>query len=100
METEHGHGNAFAGEFFQQRLEILTICRGDDKPCELIPVVQDVFDHVWVDIRVIVCFRLSEDGEADVANCLDPGANYIGAARSEEHTSELQSRGQLVCRLL
>src|SRR5690625_5878251 len=25
---------------------------------------------------------------------------YIGAGRSEEHTSELQSRGHLVCRLL
>src|SRR6266702_5672404 len=28
-----------------------------------------------------------------------PDSNY-GAARSEEHTSELQSRGHLVCRLL
>src|SRR5690625_5462563 len=26
--------------------------------------------------------------------------NYIGDGRSEEHTSELQSRGHLVCRLL
>src|SRR5690625_6501730 len=25
---------------------------------------------------------------------------YLAAARSEEHTSELQSRGQLVCRLM
>src|SRR6266702_5090345 len=25
---------------------------------------------------------------------------FLGEARSEEHTSELQSRGQLVCRLL
>src|SRR5690625_7102664 len=31
----------------------------------------------------------------------DPGAEVDGAAdRSEEHTSELQSRGHLVCRLL
>src|SRR5207253_8889127 len=31
-----------------------------------------------------------------------PGTYYLGAAggRSEEHTSELQSRGHLVCRLL
>src|SRR5207253_10994823 len=27
-------------------------------------------------------------------------AEYAGAKRSEEHTSELQSRGHLVCRLL
>src|SRR5690625_3916350 len=29
-----------------------------------------------------------------------PGLILQGAARSEEHTSELQSRGHLVCRLL
>src|SRR5437870_8081867 len=28
------------------------------------------------------------------------GAGPLGARRSEEHTSELQSRGHLVCRLL
>src|SRR5690625_6929028 len=28
------------------------------------------------------------------------GALYVKAGRSEEHTSELQSRGHLVCRLL
>src|SRR5207253_8151300 len=28
------------------------------------------------------------------------GASIAGATRSEEHTSELQSRGHLVCRLL
>src|SRR5437660_5320714 len=28
------------------------------------------------------------------------GAHRMGNARSEEHTSELQSRGHLVCRLL
>src|SRR5439155_15112991 len=30
----------------------------------------------------------------------DAGAPPVSGARSEEHTSELQSRGQLVCRLL
>src|SRR5206468_6041626 len=30
----------------------------------------------------------------------DPHILYIGAQRSEEHTSELQSRSDLVCRLL
>src|SRR5207253_10652281 len=29
-----------------------------------------------------------------------PDAVFLAAARSEEHTSELQSRGHLVCRLL
>src|SRR5207253_8292799 len=31
---------------------------------------------------------------------LEPGAGRVVALRSEEHTSELQSRGHLVCRLL
>src|SRR5439155_19159463 len=31
--------------------------------------------------------------------CLPPGAPFA-SSRSEEHTSELQSRGHLVCRLL
>src|SRR5437660_720910 len=35
---------------------------------------------------------------ADVTGDRDPSGNYLG--RSEEHTSELQSRGHLVCRLL
>src|SRR5690625_6658862 len=33
----------------------------------------------------------------DLDDCFDGG---VLAGRSEEHTSELQSRGQLVCRLL
>src|SRR5690625_7093057 len=36
-------------------------------------------------------------GEVSVAMLQDLGVDYI---RSEEHTSELQSRGHLVCRLL
>src|SRR5690625_2299298 len=38
------------------------------------------------------------DNETDDLSQLD--VHYIDAGRSEEHTSELQSRGQLVCRLL
>src|SRR5439155_15384659 len=37
----------------------------------------------------------SEDGRSVVAVCLD----RLDGFRSEEHTSELQSRGHLVCRL-
>src|SRR5439155_24676353 len=35
-----------------------------------------------------------------LASLPDPTAKPIAVARSEEHTSELQSRGHLVCRLL
>src|SRR5690625_6768064 len=39
--------------------------------------------------------RKKEQGQGD-----HPRTNNIGESRSEEHTSELQSRGHLVCRLL
>src|SRR5690349_23148720 len=37
---------------------------------------------------------------ADVARVVDAGGRLIVMPRSEEHTSELQSRRDLVCRLL
>src|SRR5690606_40880324 len=40
--------------------------------------------------------RALEPALADPA----PGADHVGPDRSEEHTSELQSRENLVCRLL
>src|SRR3712207_7843363 len=36
----------------------------------------------------------------DVQYAVDNLASYVGVIRSEEHTSELQSRQYLVCRLL
>src|SRR3712207_9030200 len=36
----------------------------------------------------------------DVTLTWDPSSDNVGVARSEEHTSELQSRQYLVCRLL
>src|SRR5204862_1489666 len=38
--------------------------------------------------------------DAGTPTVSDPGAVLVAAARSEEHTSELQSRRDLVCRLL
>src|SRR5439155_16054299 len=39
-------------------------------------------------------------GGLEVDDQLEPRRLYDEVRRSEEHTSELQSRGQLVCRLL
>src|SRR3712207_6995722 len=39
-------------------------------------------------------------GEQDEQAAAGEGREVVGAARSEEHTSELQSRQYLVCRLL
>src|SRR3712207_8973032 len=40
------------------------------------------------------------DVVAQVLAVVDPGNHEVGLERSEEHTSELQSRQYLVCRLL
>src|SRR5690625_3381389 len=47
-------------------------------------------------VLVEISARLSRQGEQLLARADGPGH----ALRSEEHTSELQSRGHLVCRLL
>src|SRR5690349_22412245 len=44
--------------------------------------------------------RLDSGQGADVAQRVGAEQKEVGALRSEEHTSELQSRRDLVCRLL
>src|SRR2546427_11263521 len=46
--------------------------------------------------RIQVVYRRSSDG----AGTREPRTNGPGTRRSEEHTSELQSQSNLVCRLL
>src|SRR5690625_6930501 len=60
-------------------IEIQSSGSGTDKCCE----------HKN---RNIICKRVSIPGEGTWT--------FYGPERSEEHTSELQSRGHLVCRLL
>src|SRR5437868_9500558 len=51
--------------------------------------------------RSAVClFALAADARDQAAAAPIRDSSTIGAARSEEHTSELQSRFDLVCRLL
>src|SRR2546427_6115643 len=45
------------------------------------------------------CPTMRVHAAADSSNCLRHSSN-IGFSRSEEHTSELQSQSNLVCRLL
>src|SRR5205085_6313890 len=45
-------------------------------------------------------FRTPDDERSWPSQLLCVGALYVGASRSEEHTSELQSQSNLVCRLL
>src|SRR5437870_11232436 len=45
-------------------------------------------------LHTLICNPLT------LANASPIASHTVGCARSEEHTSELQSRGHLVCRLL
>src|SRR5690625_6738794 len=47
----------------------------------------------WVEAQIL-------EGRRDYMTLADEAAEQLEAASSEEHTSELQSRGHLVCRLL
>src|SRR5690625_6485372 len=47
---------------------------------------------VFIDVHIVSVNRALESGDAAIYE--------KGIRRSEEHTSELQSRGHLVCRLL
>src|SRR5690625_6777406 len=54
-------------------------------------------------VHVFINGQIAEQGGPELADRLEAEGydRYINAAaRSEEHTSELQSRGHLVCRLL
>src|SRR3712207_7735251 len=79
------------------------------------PGIDDDFDHLSNDLADAVervrhlqeRFRLDERGDDRLAaaarEVVEQHANggvQAGAVRSEEHTSELQSRQYLVCRLL
>src|SRR3712207_7935018 len=55
-------------------------------------------DVVKLDKRLV--HELPDDGARTVLRAVTDLAHSLGAVRSEEHTSELQSRQYLVCRLL
>src|SRR5437870_8272460 len=76
--------------------EIYTLSLHDALP---ILLLQDASaqDRAWSERHRAWLERLA--GLASI-RVLEAGERAPGARRSEEHTSELQSRGQLVCRLL
>src|SRR5690554_2291721 len=65
---------------------------GDGDPLDVIILGQAVPRGEIVDVRVIGVLKMLDGGEQD--------DKLIAVLRSEEHTSELQSRPHLVCRLL
>src|SRR5688572_32672684 len=63
--------------------------------------LDDLLFQMGIEDRAYVLDDKDEDGETDAARReLDSWSTGIERARSEEHTSELQSQSNLVCRLL
>src|SRR5215510_1188312 len=65
------------------------------------PDIVDLQGAIWADYAAkggLVDLTPYLKAEPDVGKRFNP--DYLGGWRSEEHTSELQSRGHLVCRLL
>src|SRR3712207_7894551 len=73
---------------------------------KLVVVDLDEVDGVIANFRLAGDFFLEPDTALEAIDGavnglpIDADATRIGAARSEEHTSELQSRQYLVCRFL
>src|SRR3712207_7675289 len=56
--------------------------------------------HVNLDLIYATPGETDDDLRASLDAALGAGVDHVSAYRSEEHTSELQSRQYLVCRLL
>src|SRR5690625_5508574 len=59
-----------------------------------------LFRSPWLVCRTAVCVETVVIGSFFHAETANAVSHRPGPERSEEHTSELQSRGHLVCRLL
>src|SRR5690625_2366224 len=74
---------------------------GDSKTSEVAQVIRDDLTRSGL-FQLIRSSgtKLNVNSEIKHDSWRDRGADYIAYGRSEEHTSELQSRGHIVCRLL
>src|SRR5690625_6998477 len=67
---------------------------------DALPICARITEAIDLDDDDLV--RLDDDDDTTVVRLFGKGSKerVVPLGRSEEHTSELQSRGQLVCRLL
>src|SRR5215475_8964309 len=77
----------------------LTLVRFEELPCigNRLPVIPDVVEEIEHDL---VDAGASQQGAVDRPIVGVDQRRVAGPGRSEEHTSELQSRENIVCRLL
>src|SRR5690606_41534444 len=61
------------------------------------PAPEKITDAIFARSKVIDQYKIADVADVDIDTI---GSAKIGDTRSEEHTSELQSRENLVCRLL
>src|SRR5439155_26009922 len=85
---------------------IYTLSLHDALPISFCPDAEAVEQDRAFGRRTVGCNAMplilerSQQGQQLFSKSIDPLREQLLALRSEEHTSELQSRGHLVCRLL
>src|SRR5690606_39523333 len=96
-----------------QRIAAIVITNSDDSPSTNLPpdeetqaIARNVVDFFSAEVaagRLTPSLLPLQAGIGTIANAVLHGlleSSFSGMTRSEEHTSELQSRENLVCRLL
>src|SRR5438034_8411123 len=99
LSAESGDGARFAGHFTEDAIYYDYIYGAHKGRAEIAHLMQNLFHRDAADYRWEM-FDPVFDGEKGYAWSLSSFTSKIPQLRSEEHTSELQSHSDLVCRLL
>src|SRR5690625_5699538 len=81
-------------------LAMLVACNNDDEPTNDEATTDEEDELVALEVEFNVPETADADETVELEAIVTFGDEMVDDARSEEHTSELQSRGHLVCRLL
>src|SRR5690625_1326147 len=98
--ASRGIGRELVKCFLEQGHDVLAISRNEEKLKELEKfATKSTYRYLALDLADFEGLTKVKSAIADWDR-VDVLYNNAGYLRSEEHTSELQSRGHLVCRLL
>src|SRR5438034_4283054 len=102
MELDAAEGYYAAGNCKRQKKDFAGADEEFTKSLESRPksaeLIYDIGDYAMKRAQPERLFSVAEAGERASPN--DPRGKFYRGVRSEEHTSELQSHSDLVCRLL